>query len=138
MSRFKLNGKKYLRIFDGEWSKPSLIYTPNMSIEPYYENPIDGIRITITETTAGFIFNWKQENNDDNSYKVQKDFYEYETLCTFTDLPIGDNPYIFGNLIGKMDVRITKNDMSIRSTLSKDSKIKNVNETFFVPRLEGE
>lgn len=137
---YKLNGKKFLRIYkNGNWSSLSLVYTPQSTIETSYANNEDvtnGINITITETTAGFTFNWQHTNNDDDSYIIKKEFYEYETLCIFPSIPIGRNPYIFGNLIGKVDVKIDKNSMSVRSTLSNGSKVKNVNTTLFVPRIE--
>ncbi len=137
---YKLNGKKFLRTYRNEtWSNLSLVHTPQSSIDVRYNNEQDvrdKISIKLTETTAGFIFNWQHNNDDNDSYTIKKDFYEYETIGTFLDIPIGDNPYIFGNLIGKVDVKIDKNSMAVRSTLSKGSKVKNVNMTLFVPRME--
>ena len=133
---YTIDGTKFLRTSNDNgtnWSDLSLIQIPNQSSKEITSHRT-GTIITYKETTAGFTFNWKQENNVD--YEVQEDLYEYETIGTFAPLPIGDNPYIFGNLIGKVDVKINKNSIAVRSTLPSGNVIKNVNATFFVPRIE--
>ena len=140
LSDYKMTGEKYFRIFNGtNWSNLSLIYTPQKTKEVNITEALQtenstGI-ITITETTAGFIVNWHQ-TSENNTYIIQEDLYEYETIGVFPPIPIGNNPYVFGNLIGKIDIKITKENIAVRSTLPSGSIIKNVNATFFVPRME--
>lgn len=130
---YNLDGTEYIRFFKDTWSDLSIRYKPttNYTISTTKSETL----LTCKENTAGFIITWKQ-NNEDNSYLTSDNLYEYETIGTFTyPIPIGDTPYIFSNLIGKIDIKVSKNNIQVRSTL-KESKIKNVNVTFFIPRLE--
>lgn len=136
MTNFKIDGRKFLRVYDGEnWTNLSLVYTPQKTINASHEDSY----IEITETTAGYTFKWTQNPNEDdeNIYEIKKNQYEYEEVTNFPSLCIGDNVYVFGNLIGKIDVKITNTNMEVRSTLPAGSKVKNVNNiSFFVPRIE--
>ena len=130
---YNLDGTEYIRFFKDTWSDLSVKYKPttNCTISTTKNETL----LTCKENTAGFIITWKQ-NNEDNSYITSNNLYEYETIGTFTyPIPIGDTPYIFSNLIGKIDIKVSKSNIQVRSTL-KESKIKNVNTTFFIPRLE--
>lgn len=134
---YVLNGSQYIRLFDdNKWSKPTLLYKPYTNTTKTLIQEIQGkdTNIEIFENTNGYQIKWTQ-NNDDKSYEITSNkLYDYETICTFNNLNI-DGPFIFGNLIGKCDIRITNNTMDIRSTLSKGNIIKNIKQTFFVPRI---
>lgn len=141
LDEYKITGEKYVRVFDGEeWSPLSLIYTPqkNRSVSPTEalmdkDGNTTG-NITMTETTAGFTFNWHQYG--EGTYTIQSDLYEYEKIGGFESIPIGNTPFIFGNLIGKIDIKIDAQGIFVRSTLPSGSVVKNVNTTFFIPRIE--
>lgn len=133
LSTYLMDGKKYLRIKkpNKEWSNLSLIYTPTTQI---FNIGAENSEITVKEVTAGFIINWTQ-TTENNTYTIDQDkLYEYQIIGQFSpNLPIGNNPYIFSSLIGKVDVKITKANIAVRST---STTVKNVNTSFFVPRVE--
>lgn len=131
----ELTGDIYQRVFtNGEW-KTFLVYKQPVTREtPLLEN--DKTKITIRENTAGYIFTWIQKT-ENKTYEVQGDLYEYYTLVSFDGKDINineDEVFIFGNLIGKIDVKITSDGIDVRSTLPKGNVIKNVHASFFVPR----
>jgi len=139
--RTELDGNVYQRTYINENWQPLQVVHRNIEknnsgfplIINGNENRNDG-EIYIKENTAGYIITWIQKG--DKSFIVNQDLYEYETIFTFDEkLMIDDDDvYIFGNLIGKMDVKITNDKIEVRSTLSPQNKIKNVHETFFIPR----
>lgn len=87
---------------------------------------------TIYECTAGYVFKWKQDG-DDQKYILPMNQYNYSTVANFKELPIIE-PFVIGNLIGHIDVKITKDDFKVRSINKKGEKIIGVNEAYFVPR----
>lgn len=142
---YRLTGSIYQRIIviedgaitsqSGEWDW-ECIHINHEDIASYTATPSSTAvkQVKIDESTAGFTITWSQVNNEDWSYEIQKDLYEYADVCTFNpNLPI-KGTYIFGNLIGKIDVRITSDKMQVRSTLPKGNKVYDVNTSFFVPR----
>lgn len=92
---------------------------------------VDANSLTINENTSGFIFTWKQHNERFKLPVVQNN---YTTIYNFTEeLPI-TGEYIFGNLIGHCDIKITKNKISLRSIDQEGEIIEGVNASFFIPR----
>lgn len=148
---YKLNGCEYRRYGVGEvatnaegntmninWnvSPWHAVHIPYRSISPIkHSGPgIDNDSIVVFENTAGFIFHWDQNATDDDRYNVHAPLYEYAEICTFgEELPIR-GPYVFSNLIGRMDIKITSTGMYIRSNVQPGGHIIEVHETFFVPR----
>ena len=60
--------------------------------------------------------------------------YQFYTIAEFTSLPI-EEPYVVGNLIGHVDVKISKDSFKVRSTNRQGEYVTGVNNTFFVPRI---
>lgn len=87
---------------------------------------------TIYECTAGYVFKWRQDGSD-QKYTLPMNQYSYSTVANFKELPITE-PFVIGNLIGHLDVKITKNDFKVRSINKKGEHIIGVNEAYFVPR----
>lgn len=136
-SYYKLNGCEYRRYYaNGEWKEWHVAHIPYRSIAPIsHSGPgIDNNSIQIFENTAGFIFHWDQNATDDDRYNIQAPLYEYAEICTFSqELPIR-GPYVFSNLIGRMDIKITSTGMYIRSNVQPGGRIIEMHETYFVPR----
>jgi hypothetical protein len=88
---------------------------------------------SIYECTAGYVFKW-QQSGEQQKYTLPMNQYDYGSIYTFEELPIV-SPYIFGNLIGRIDVKITENDFKIRSTSKRNEDIVGVDNTYFVPRI---
>lgn len=142
---YRLTGSIYQRVVVVEngqiTSRPSewnweCIHVNHEDVAPYSATLSSTAikKVTIDESTAGFTITWSQTGNEDWSYEVQKDLYEYADVCTFSPvLPI-KGAYIFSNLIGKIDVKITSEKMQVRSTLPKGNKVYDVNASYFVPR----
>lgn len=136
---YKINGAEYRR-YGTPNENEEIVWRPwHVMHIPYAktsraQNLINVDSIEVYENTAGYIIRWKQENDQQNSYVVNTPLYEYTDLCTFNPaLPI-TGPYIFSNLIGRMDVKITADKMQIRSNIAPGGRIIQVNETYFVPR----
>lgn len=141
-NEYYLDGSIYQRIINtntnpvsyGQWHcvyintvNPNFIYSAES-----LGTGVDSIQVF--ENTAGFIITWEQDNHTDYSYEIQEDLYKYVTICDFTpNLPI-QGEYIFGNLIGKIDVKITSQNMQVRSTLAKNNHVYDVKASYFVPR----
>lgn len=87
----------------------------------------------IYEHTAGYTFRWIQNYGNDQRYVLHVPQYSYASVYTFKTLPIY-GPYVFGNLIGHMDIKITNSDFKIRSINRKGEHIIGMDETYFVPR----
>lgn len=86
----------------------------------------------IYESTAGYTFKWKQGGTND-SFELPMAKYNYINICEFKSLPI-ETGYVVGNLIGHLDVRITKTSFKARSTNGKGDVIIGVDLSYFVPR----
>lgn len=136
-SSLKLNGCEYTRYYaNGVWNEWHAAHIPYKSIAPIRSTGpgIDNNSIQIFENTAGFIFHWDQNATSDDRYTITAPLYEYTEICTFSEeLPIR-GPYVFGNLIGRMDIKITSTGMYIRSTVQPGGRIIEMHETYFVPR----
>lgn len=139
---YKINGSEYTRY--GSYSSDGTInWKPwHVAHKPYSKTSrvhtlgrgVDENSVVVYENTEGFIIRWKQTNNNQQRYPVYATLYEYADVCTFSPaLPI-TGPYVFGNLIGRMDIRITADKMQIRSNVSPGGRIIGVDETYFIPR----
>lgn len=134
---YKINGSEYTRWgVEGDW-KPW-----HVSHKPYTKTTrvtnlgpgVDADSVTVYENTAGFIIHWDQYLQDQDKYPITADLYQYSTVCEFSPaLPI-KGPYVFGNLIGRMDIKITSDKMQIRSNVQPGGRIIEMHETYFVPR----
>lgn len=135
---YKINGSEYTR-----WGTSSTDWKAwHVAHKPYTKTVrackwgagVDKGSVVVYENTAGFIIHWDQTKQADDRYPVSAKLYEYATVCEFEPpLPI-KGPYVFGNLIGRCDFRITSNKMEIRSNVSPGGRIIGMHETFFVPR----
>lgn len=138
---YKINGSEYKRYgkYDAngkmDWHPWHLAYKPytkTSRVKKTFTN-VDTDSVTVLENTQGFIIKWKQTGTDEQ-YKVHQSLYEYADVCEFSPaLPIA-NFYVFGNLIGRMDIRITPTKMQIRSNVAPGGRIIGMDVTFFVPR----
>ncbi|MBO5476300.1 MAG: hypothetical protein J6A15_00915 [Clostridia bacterium] len=136
---YKISGAKYIRRGKKKTDNPitwepwhALFIPKTETSRPQNLKNVDSIKVF--ENTNGFIIQWTQTNGNQNSYSVSAPLYEYTNLCEFNPpLPIS-GPYIFSNLIGRMDIKITADKMQIRSNIAPGGRIVEVNETFFVPR----
>lgn len=137
--KYRLNGSQYTRFGINtddriEWSMFGISYKPYTETTLVKAIKGQDSNVKVFENTAGYQIEWEQTNNK-QSYEITSDeLYGYETICEFNDLSI-KGPFIFGNLIGKCDIRITPEKMELRSTLNKGNIIKNIHQTFFVPRV---
>ena len=142
---YKINGSEYTRwgeIYSDNrivWNSWEVAYKPyTRTIRacnwgPGVENPQEA-PVRVFENTAGFIIHWDQKNDLNDRYPISADLYEYQKVCDFNPpLPI-TGPYVFGNLIGRFDVKIDSNKMQIRSNVNKGGRIIEMHETWFVPR----
>lgn len=138
---YKINGATYRRWGAMQPSGSMIWNSWEVEYKPYTKtvracNPGPGIgadAVRVFENSSGFIIHWDQYESD-GKYPVTADLYEYQTICEFQPpLPI-TGPYVFGNLIGRFDIKITENNMQIRSNVNKGGRIIEVRETYFVPR----
>ena len=140
---WKLNGTEYRRwgIYENNstrWQKWHLTHKPYTRI-----SRISGLgpgvnngSVEIYENTAGYIIKWNQNNSNQDEYPISAQVYQYADVCTFyPHLPIQE-PYVFGNLIGRFDIKITKDKMQIRSNVPQGGRIIEMHETYFIPRNE--
>lgn len=137
--KYRLNGSQYTRFGIStensiDWSMLSVSYKPYTETTLVKEIKAEDASVKVFENTAGYQIEWEQLNTKQEYEIVANELYAYETICLFDDLSI-KGPFIFGNLIGKCDVRITPEKMEIRSTLNQGNIIKNIHQTFFVPRI---
>lgn len=132
-SAWKLNGSEYTRWGTSKtdwkaWHVAHKPYTKSIRVTNFRKNVEEG-SVEMYENTAGFIIHWNQSR-----YNVYANQYEYTPVCHFEPaLPISGQ-YVFGNVVGKLDIRITSGRMDIRTTVPPGGYITGVNETFFVPR----
>lgn len=141
---YKINGSEYTRygLYNSDGTKN---WKPwHVAHKPYTKTArakikakhkgVDANSIVVYENTEGFIIRWKQTNNNQRRYPVHAELYEYAEVCEFSPaLPI-TGPYVFGNLIGRMDIKITSTGMYIRSNVAPGGRIIGMDETYFVPR----
>lgn len=137
-STYKINGAEYTRIGTSEtdWRAWEAAHIPyRLTSRAVNEgNGVDKGSVKVFENTSGFLITWDQFSQENDRYPVTAPLYEYNTVCEFSPaLPIKNN-YVFGNLIGRMDVKISSNKMQIRSTVQPGGRIIEVHESYFVPR----
>ena len=137
-STYKINGAEYTRIGTSEtdWKPWHAVHVPyRLTSRAINEGKgVDKGAVKVYENTAGFLITWDQFSQEKDKYPVTAPLYEYNTVCEFSPaLPIKNN-YVFGNLIGRMDVKISSNKMQIRSTVQPGGRIIEVHESYFVPR----
>lgn len=135
---YKINGSEYTRWGTSatDWKAWHVAHKPyTKTVRACHWGPgVDSGSVVVYENTAGFIIHWDQTKQDDDRYPISADLYEYAKVCDFEPpLPI-KGPYVFGNLIGRCDFRISSGKMEIRSNVSKGGRIIEMHETFFVPR----
>lgn len=138
-SDYVINGEEYTRYGyksnnnSYNWDKWHIKYIPyrelNSNLITSISEDIDNF--TIYESTAGYTFKWTQS---EDRYQLPMQQYQFYTIAEFTSLPI-EEPYIFGNLIGHVDIKISKDSFKIRSTNRQGEYITGINNTFFVPRI---
>lgn len=87
---------------------------------------------SIYECTGGYVFQWQQEGSQ-QEYQLPMNQYLYGSVHTYKDLPIA-GPFVFSNLIGHIDIKITEDDFRVRSVNKKNEKVVGVNASYFVPR----
>lgn len=139
---YKLNGCEYTRHgwYDAngniEWMPWHMYHKPyskTARVKTLGKN-VDNNSVVVYENTAGFIIQWKQTNSNERSYNVHAPLYQYTDVCTFEPyLPI-TGQYVFGNLIGRMDVKITNDKMQIRTNVAPGGRITGMDIQYFVPR----
>lgn len=143
-STYRLSGAEYTRIGAISTTIPIAINWSawHVAHQPYtkttrvanIQGEADPDSIVVYENTAGFIIHWDQTNAQQNRYPITAPLYEYKTICEFSpSLPI-KGPYVFGNLIGRFDIKITSDKMQIRSNVTPGGRIIEMHETYFVPR----
>ena len=138
---YKLNGSEYRRwgiasSTEANWKAWHVAHKPYTKTVRACKlgEGVNAGSVVVYENTAGFIIHWDQNNSDNDKYPISAELYEYAKVCEFNPpLPI-KGPYVFGNLIGRCDFRITSSKMEIRSNVSKGGRIIGMHETFFVPR----
>lgn len=127
---YKLNGQEYIKYGNNDWRIYKIPQKERVDLLKDAGKNVDKNSLTIYENTSGYIFNWKQNNN---RFELPVDQNTWTSIYKYKNLPI-TGEYIFGNLIGHCDIKITGNEMFIRSIDKKDENIEGVNTTFFVPR----
>ena len=137
---YEFTGDIYIRNKNiSGWQEWKVLYKPPTRIFCIDESNglgdnVDPNSISIRENTSGFVIQWEQNQTEDKSYIVTSPQYQYKKICSFSpELPI-DGPYIFGNVIGRMDVKITSTGIELRTNIPAGGKIVQVNETYFIPR----
>ena len=140
---YKINGCEYVRWGAIYPDRPIPVWNSwEVSHKPYtktiracnFGTGVDGDGVRVFENTGGFIIHWDQIYQPDDRYPVTAELYEYTTVCEFNPpLPI-TGPYVYGNLIGRFDIKIEAEKMQIRSNVSKGGRIIHMHETWFVPR----
>ena len=139
-SDYIIDGTEYIRY--GYKTGSDTYYWDNWYVKhiPYRERsdlinegsiPDDIDNFTIYENTAGYIFKWTQS---EDKYQLPMQQYQFYTIAEFTSLPI-EEPYVVGNLIGHVDIKISKDSFKVRSTNRQGEYVTGVNNTFFVPRI---
>ena len=140
------NGEEYRRHGDINgnninWDSWKLSYMPFQK----YTAPLAGASynnnvhdIEIFQDTSGYTIRWNQTynptGNSQTYFITHPTQYEYKHVVKFKkNLDIA-GPYVFGNLIGTMDVKIQPDGIYLRSPKA-NNHINGINETYFVPRV---
>ena len=139
-SNYIVNGEEYIRYgyktgtntynWD-KWYVKHIPYRERSDLINDGSIPDDIDNFTIYESTAGYTFKWSQS---EDRYQLPMQQYQFYTIAEFTSLPI-EEPYVFGNLIGHVDIKISKDSFKIRSTNRQGEYVTGVSNTFFVPRI---
>lgn len=135
---WKINGCEYTRwgTSETDWKSWHAAHVPyRLTSRAVNEGKgVDKGSVKVFENTAGYIIHWDQYSQEKDKYPISAPLYEYTTVCEFSPaLPI-TGPYVFGNLIGRMDIKITSDKMQIRSTVQPSGRIIEMHECYFVPR----
>jgi len=139
-AQFHIDGRIFIRAGDIselnsiEWKVQHLPYRERSDLlsgdNGIQDNNVDNF--TIYESTAGYTFHWKQ-NGSQEKYLLSTTSNVFKTIVKFQTLPI-ESPFIFGNLIGHIDVKIEDDNCQVRSVNNNGDYIIGVNNNFFVPR----
>lgn len=113
-----------------DWYVAHIPYRERKDLVNNTNNAVGSFKIY--ESTAGYTFKWKQGGTNDN-FVLPMARYTYTNICEFKSLPI-ESGYVVGNLIGHLDIRITKTSFKARSTNNKGDVISGVDVSYFVPR----
>ncbi len=145
--QYKIDGREYKRYgyitgsgdnINKEWTRDwYVVHLPWRERNDLINTPlganVSSNGVKIYECTAGYIIYWTQDGTE-QKYKLTADQYQFTPICTFKkDLPIHE-PFIFGNIIGHADIKITKNSVQVRSLNRPGEYIVGVNGNYFVPR----
>lgn len=143
--KYKIDGREFVRYgytstandittphWESTWRVANIPWKKRNDLLKLRGTNISENGFSIYECTAGYVFQWKQSGTQ-QAYTLPMTQYSYASVYTFKDLPI-TGPYVFGNLIGHIDIKITENDFRVRSVNKKNEKIVGVNESYFVPR----
>ena len=144
---YKIDGKEFIRhgyIPNSEndtiarWDKWNVAFLPWAKRDDLFNINKNGTNVDpnsfhLYECTSGYVFEWTQLSSD-KRYILPMEQYTYATVCEFTkELPIQE-PMIFSNYIGHMDLKITKTKIEIRSSNNKGEYIVGVSGNYFIPR----
>lgn len=137
-TNYKINGSEYTRwgLSENNWKPWHVAHKPYTKTTRACNEGrgVDVGSVVVYENTSGFIVHWDQFEQENDKYPVSAPLYSWATVCEFSPaLPI-KGPYVFGNLIGRCDFKITSNKLQIRSNVSPGGRIIEMHETFFVPR----
>lgn len=141
-NNYRFNGEIYTRFgtissSGNVWSKWHVLYKPwteRSDLIGTLGTGVDSGSVTLWENTAGYTIRWKQTQNNQN-YPVSGAKYTYVPICSFSrDLPL-KGPFVFGNIINNMDIKIQADGMYLRTTESIGGVLPGIDETYFVPRV---
>ena len=144
--QYKIDGREYRRYGYITGSGENIVenWTQDWYVVhvPWQERPdlIEELKANVSENgvkifecTAGYVIYWVQ-NGPEQKYKLTADQYQFTPICTFKkSLPIHE-PFVFGNIIGHADIKITKDSIQVRSLNRPGEYIVGVNGNYFVPR----
>ena len=142
--KYKIDGREYVRhgytsgTGDslvknwGEWYVKHIPWQERSDLLKNKGTNVADNSFTIYECTAGYVFKWLQPG-DDHKFVLPVSQNNYTSIYTFKDLPIIE-PYLIGNLVGHMDVKITHDEFKIRSTNRNGEYLVGVDGSYFVPR----
>lgn len=143
--KYKIDGREFVRYGYtstnndtitknwGQWRVANIPWKKRNDLLKVRGQNVSENGFSIYECTAGYVFKWQQDG-EQQKYTLPMNQYDYGSIYTFENLPIV-SPYVFGNLIGRVDVKITENDFRIRSTSKRNEDIVGVDNTYFVPRI---
>lgn len=141
-NNYRFNGEIYTRFgtissSGNVWSKWHVLHKPwteRSDLIGTLGTGVDSGSVTLWENTAGYTIRWKQTQNNQN-YTVSGAKYTYTPICSFSrDLPL-KGPFVFGNIINNMDIKIQADGMYLRTTENVGGVLPGIDETYFVPRV---